>query len=144
MTKNKKILYGYIFPLLVFVGIIVLLQRYIQDSYIKTIQTPRFIEDFQKATEEDLLLLKTKYKIEYAVIRSGKIVIKPNNISLPRLDLLTITFVKNPLVISGSYEDKLSHLQPYVFTSSFSMYILFPLVFPDKEYQLLIIKKILP
>lgn len=142
MIINEIQRFNYLILLICVIGAVIAFQNYIQWRYVETIQTPNLIEDFRKTEEQNLPLLKKKYGIDYAQVRSGKIMEAPG-INLPHIDLFTVSLVKNPLVLQNSTRESLLLTRPYVFRSLFSLYILFPLVFPEKKDGFLIIKKIL-
>lgn len=125
------------------VGAVLSFQKYIQYRYRQIITTPQLIEDFKRSTVQDLPSLKKKYDIDYMRIRENHIIENPS-MYLPRIDLISVALVKSPAVMTINIRDSLLQTRPYVFIDSFSLYILFPLVFPEKKDTLLIIKKILP
>lgn len=142
MIKSEIQRFRYLILFIGAIGIIIAFQSYIQSRYITLIKTPHLIEDFKTTKEQDLPLLKEKYRIDYARVRSGKIIELPK-IDLPHMDLLTVSLVTNSSILQNSVRDSLLLTRPYIFRSSYSLYILFPLVFPEKKDGFLIIKKIL-
>lgn len=143
MTKDNQIWFFLMLALIFLGAVIVTFQFYLQNRYLSLVQEPHFIEDFMRSDEMTRPLLKDKYDIDYAVLRSGRIVQMPD-VRLPHLELSTVSLMKNPLVLQNTTQENLMKVRPYVFRNIFSFYLLFPLVFPEKEEAFLIIKKITP
>ena len=107
------------------------------------VQTPHFVDDFSQVDTAHEAVLKEKYGVDFARVRDGKIVV-PAGVALPKVDLVKIIMIKNPLVLQYSVKDSLLLTRPYVFWKPISLNIIFPLFFPDKREGFLIIKQILP
>lgn len=143
MKKEKK--HQFNLFIIILIGVVVLLtfEYYIQMRYKALVTTPSMIEDFRTKEGVDLISLKKKYNIDYAKIHNEKIT-ETSAISLPRIDLLSISLEQNPIVLRSSLENSLLSVRPYVFSRFFSLYILFPLIYPNRPDGFLIIQKITP